>query len=112
MMAMADYPLTFTIAYSGNVADQNQIDFYDIAQALVGFQRTIALTTHLVLNEEIIVQAPSLRGAHILTFPSEEGSWKTTAAVVGSILTSTYFLGTAPHDTPIGNIISSAYDYL
>lgn len=109
---MPDYPLIFAITFSGSDAEESRIDFYDVAQALVGFQRTIALTTHLVLNEEVIVQAPALKGAQIVTFPFEEGSWRAKAAVVGTVLTGAYFLGTAPHDTPIGNIVSSAYDYV
>ena len=53
-----------SLSYSGLLADRSEIDFYDVSQALVGFQLSLALTTHLILNDEIIVQAPSLKGAH------------------------------------------------
>jgi hypothetical protein len=103
--------LQITLTYRGNFAEENQIDLYDAAQALVGFQRSLALTTHLILNDEIITQAPSLEGAQILALPSQDGSWKQTAKiiVVGGAL---YNLGTVPKDTPLGNLISSAYDYV
>jgi hypothetical protein len=97
-----------TLSYTGDRADENEIDLYDVAQALIGFQRSLALTTHLVLNDEIITQAPSLRNAEIFAIPPEAGSWKITAAVAVSI----YYLGTAPKETPIGHLISSAYDYV
>lgn len=90
------------------MADENAIDLYDGAQALVGFQRSLAITTHLVLNGTVITQAPSLKNAHIFSQPPETGSWKTTAIVATTIFT----LGTAPKDTPIGHLISSAYDYV
>ena len=68
----------------------------------------MALTTHLILNDEIITQAPSLKGAQIVAFPAEEGSWKITAAVIAALYTA----GTAPKDTPVGHLIRSAYDYV
>ena len=69
---------------------------------------SLALTTHLILNDEIITQAPALKGAQILALPATQGSWKITAAVVASIYTA----GVAPKDTPIGHLIGSAYDYV
>jgi hypothetical protein len=100
-----------SLSYSGLLADRSEIDFYDVSQALVGFQRSLALTTHLILNDEIIVQAPSLKGAQILAFPTEQGSWKFAAAII-TAGTIAYQLGTAPRDTPLGHLVSSAYDYV
>jgi hypothetical protein len=97
-----------TLSYTGGLTNSNEIEFYDIAHALIGFQRSLALTTHLVLNDEVIIQAPALKGATILAKIPEDGSWKFTAAVMVTI----YTLGTAPKDTPIGHLISSAYDYV
>jgi hypothetical protein len=99
-----------SLSYSGLLADRSEIDFYDVSQALVGFQLSLALTTHLILNDKIIVQAPSLKGAQILAFPTERGSWKFAAAIV-TAGTIAYQLGTAPRDTPLGHLVSSAYDY-
>jgi len=95
------------LIYTGHEADTQAIDFYDISEALVGFQRSLALTTHLALTGEVITQAPYLRGARIFALPPEEGSWKITAAVVMGIYTA----GTAPKDTPVGHLVSSLYDY-
>ncbi|PTR07063.1 hypothetical protein C8R32_10818 [Nitrosospira sp. Nsp5] len=98
----------FTLSFTGNDSDRHLIDFYDVSKALIGFQRSIALTTHLVLNNEIITQAPYLKGATIYALPSEAGSWKMTAVVMASL----YHLGTAPINTPIGHLIHSLYDYV
>ena len=72
----------FTIAFTGNDADENILDLYDISQALVGLQRSLALTTHLILNDEIITQSPALKGARIYSLPAEPGSWKDRKSVV------------------------------
>lgn len=103
--------ITFELSYVGSRADIHEIDFYDVSQALVGFQRSLALTTHLILNGEIITQAPSLDGAHLLAVPAEPGSWKWTVIVLFTG-TAFYNLGTAPRDTVLGNLVSSAYDYV
>jgi hypothetical protein len=65
----------------------------------------------LVLNREIIVQAPALKGARILLRAPEQGSWK-ALAVVSMIATGAHVIGTAPKDTIIGNLAISAYDYV
>lgn len=104
--------VTFTLSYAGSDSEQNRIDFYDVSQALIGFERSIALTTHLILNNQIITHAPSLKGAKIYLVPPEPGSWKVKAAVVTALATGAYHLGTADRNTPLGHMIYSAYDYL
>jgi hypothetical protein len=101
--------IAFTLKYVGGDAEEHQIDLYDVSQALIGFQRSLALTTHLVLNGEIITQAPSLKGARILTRPPEAGSWGVVAIVLAGAV---YKVTTAPKDTPLGHIIRSIYDYV
>lgn len=101
----------FALSFEGNDADDNQLDFYDAADALTGFQRSLALTTHLVLNGEIIVQAPALKGARIFIKSPEPGSWK-VVTTVGMIMAGAHQLGTAPRDTVLGNLVTSAYDYV
>lgn len=99
----------FCLSYGGNESDNQQIDLYDVSQALIGFQRSIALTTHLVINGEIITQAPALKGARILAAPAKEGSWEIVAALlVGGI--SAILL--APKDSLLGHIVHSVYDYV
>ncbi|QRE74217.1 hypothetical protein [Methylobacterium aquaticum] len=108
----------FSISYTGHNADHNEIEFYDVADALTGFQRYLALTTHFILNDEIIVKAPALKGARIYALPAQPGSWKFTAniAVFGTALTAlagaVYQVGTADKDTPVGNFGRSIYDYI
>ncbi|MCC3304795.1 hypothetical protein [Sneathiella sp. HT1-7] len=100
--------VSFALKFEGRNADEHTLDLYDAAQAMLGFQRSLAITTHLVLNGQVITQAPSLKNAEILTFPAEEGSWKIVATIVGGL----FALGTVPKDTPIGHLMHSAYDYV
>lgn len=106
------HKIEFILTYEGHDSEHHEIDLYDVSQALIGLQRSLALTTHLVLNNEIITQAPSLKGAHIYALPPDEGSWKITVAIVFTAATAAYNLVTAPKDTPLGHIIYSAYDYV
>ncbi len=103
------FDIQFALSYTGSNADEHEIDLYDVAYALVGFQRSLALTTHLVLNGEIITQSPSLKGAQIYALPPEDGSWVIKAGVVVSAV---YALGTAPSNTPLGHLVHSVYDYV
>lgn len=100
------------LKFDGAMAEDHALDFYDSAQALVGFQRSLAITTHLIVNGEVITQAPSLKNARIISYPAEEGSWKTTAVVMTGLVGGVFTLGTAPRDTPLGHLVSSAYDYV
>jgi hypothetical protein len=105
------YQVIFSLSFDGGEATNHTIDLYDISHALLGFQRSLALTTHLVLNDEIITQAPALRNASIRAFPADRGSWEIMTGI--SIGTAAlYYLGTAPKETPLGHLIYSAYDYL
>jgi len=45
---------SIALSYSGALANNNAIDMYDAARGLAGFHRSLALTTHLMLNGEII----------------------------------------------------------
>jgi hypothetical protein len=96
------------MSYSGGLSDNNVIDMYDAARGLAGFNRSLALTTHLVLHGEIITQAPSLRDAQIISSTPEQGSWKVTAVILAGIWT----VATAPKDTVAGALLFSAYDYV
>lgn len=100
--------MEFTLSFEGNEADNNLLDFYDAAQAMAGFQRSLALTTHLIINGEIITQAPSLKNAEILVYPPEAGSWRAVAIVGGVLLTA----GVASKDSVVGHLLTSAYDYV
>jgi hypothetical protein len=99
---------SISMSYEGALADNNALDMYDAARGLAGFHRSLALTTHLLLNGEIITQAPSLKGAQIISTTPEEGSWKVTAVVLAGLWT----VSTAPKDTVPGHLLYSAYDYV
>lgn len=108
---MKKYDVLFELSYYGADSDTHEIDLYDVSQALVGFQRSLAITTHLILNGKIITQAPALKGAQIFAFPSEEGSWKIKAGIL-VLSTAAYHVATAPNNTPLGHLVYSAYDYV
>ena len=103
--------IEFILKYEGGDADNHLLDFYDAAQALDGFQRSLAITTNLVINGNIITQSTSLKNAKILVSPPKEGSWE-IATIIVPILGFAYKAGTAPKDTPLGHLIHSAYDYI
>lgn len=103
--------IELTFSFDGNEAEQHRIDLYDVAKSLEGFQRSLALTTHLLLNDEVITKAPALKKAEIYAIPPEKGSWKITV-VIGALLTGIYKLGTIPQNVPLGHIVHSAYDYV
>lgn len=102
---------SFTLSYTGRASDRHEIDFYDISDALYGFQRYIALTTHLFVNNEIITHAPALKNARIYAAPPEDGSWKILANVT-LLCAAAYNIGTADKETPVGNIGRSIYEYV
>lgn len=101
----------FSFSFSGGAADEHALDLYDAAQALLGFQRSLALTTHLVLNGTVITKTPFLKGAKIYGLPPEAGSWRVQAMIVIGA-TGLYNLGTAQSNSPLGHIMYSLYDYV
>ena len=103
--------IAFELGFYGADAADAEIDLYDIAQAMIGFQRSLALTTHLIIHDEIITQAPSLKDASIFAATPEPGSWK-LPAYLAFTATALYKIGTAPHDTPLGHLVYSGYDYV
>jgi hypothetical protein len=100
--------VSVSLSYTGGLADNNAIEMYDAARGLAGFHRSLALTTHLILNGEIITQAPALKGARIISSSPEEGSWKVTAVIVAGI----WSVVSSPQESVPGHLIFSAYDYV
>jgi hypothetical protein len=101
-------PVRFSLSYEGGLADEGLIDFYDVASALVGFNRSLALTTHVLINGTVITQAPSLKGAQIVALPAEDGSWKWVVLVLGGVFAASQ----APQNSLLGHLLTSAYDYV
>lgn len=98
----------FGLRYTGSDASRGELDFYDAAQALIGFERSLALTTHLAMNGEIITQAPSLKNARLVITPPQNGSWEIIAtAILGAVGTAAL----APKDSVLGHFTRSLYDY-
>ena len=108
----------FTLSFHGKSADKHELDLYDVSTAMLGFQRSLAITTHLILNDQVITQAPSLRGANIIAIPPEAGSWSIRAKIIGAAFFGAALgapLGTAlvaPPDTVAGYLAFSALDYI
>ncbi|WP_197916173.1 DUF7946 domain-containing protein [Thiosulfatihalobacter marinus] len=101
---------TFELSFSGRLTDDNLIQFYDVSHALWGLERSISLTTHLLLNGEVITQSPSAKGFYLLVPPAEPGSWKwKTVLALGSTVGA---FGLAPPDTMFGWLAKSAVEYV
>lgn len=98
--------IEITLTFEGGLADKHQLDFYDAAHALVGFERSLALVTHFVLNGEIITQAPALKGARIFTEAPADGSWKVIARISALALAA----GSVGRDSPVGYAVTSMFD--
>lgn len=96
------------LKFEGKLSDNHVLNFYDAARAMTGFQRLLALTTHLVMHGEIITQAPALKEADILVSTPSPGSWEIIASIVGAA----WVAGTASKDTPLGHMLYSIYDYI
>lgn len=102
--------LTLEISYEGLSSDIHRIDLYDISRAMMGIHRSLAITTHLLLNKNLISKCTSLKNAEIISLPPEEGSWKMKIVVtLGSVLGATML---APQNSFLGHLIFSAYDYV
>lgn len=99
-----DYSLDFV--FKGAEADGGRLQFYDASQALVGLERVVSLTNHLLLNGEVITQSPSAKGFEVFLMPPEKGSWKATLGIV--LLT----VGVASKDSALGYLAVSALDYV
>lgn len=97
-----------TLRYDGGLADKHRLNFYDAAHALVGFERSLSLVTHFVINGEIITQAPALKGARIFTEAPEDGSWKVVALISVGLLN----IGSVGKDSPVGYAVTSMFDYV
>ena len=105
-----DGALGVVLRYTGEDSASGYLDFYDAARAITGFQRSLALTTHLVTTGEIIVQAPVLKGAKIYLGTLEPGSYKIPAWIAAAAI-GMHSVGTADRETPLGHLIFSVYDY-
>ena len=102
--------IEFELIYKGLDADHSQLDMYDAAHAFLGLQRSLALTTHFVLNGEIITQATALKYAKIFSTPPESGSWKINSKIF-IIGAAVWAAGTIDKETILGHLMFSAYDY-
>lgn len=101
--------ISIEMRFNGSKADEGLLEFYDASRALAGFQRSLALTTHLIINGEIITQAPALSGAEIYIPAPERGSWKTKACIV---IGGAFAIGSVGKDSPVGHVVTSIYDYV
>ncbi|UWQ10453.1 hypothetical protein K3X41_11150 [Aliiroseovarius crassostreae] len=103
----ADVDLEFV--FNGNDASTGQVQFYDLAQALVGIERTISLTNHLLITGDVITQSPSAKYTKVFISPPEKGSWK---AGIGIFFGTALTIGVASKDSALGYLAVSALDYV
>lgn len=102
--------LTLEISFEGALSDEHKIDLYDISRSMMGFHRSLAITTNLLINENIITKSTSLKNAYIYTLPFEEGSLKMKIVIgLGSALGAALM---APQNSMLGHLVFSAYDYV
>lgn len=97
-----------SLSFDGAAAENGIISLYDLTRALIGFERSLALTTHFVLHDEVITQVTSLRGAQILCSPAEIGSYK-VPAYIAAIGTAIGSIGSLESTNPIGHMVFSVY---
>lgn len=102
--------LTLEISYEGFSSDIHRIDLYDVSRAMMGIHRSLAITTHLLLNKTIISKCTSLKNAEIISLPSEEGSWKMRIVIALGTITGAAMV--APQNSFLGHVVYSAYDYV
>lgn len=100
------------LIYSGGIdATQSYIDLYDLSKALYGFHRSLAITYHYLLHDEIITKTPYARDFRIITVPPKEGSFEVIAFIwVASKIIEKFT--TASKDTILGHVAFSLYDYI
>lgn len=105
----------FSLRYTGGLATSSNVaQFYDVSQAMVGFERTISLTTHLLLNGQVITQSPSAKGFALYALPAEEGSFlqKVILTLGGGTIGLIGAAGVAPPDSAFGWLAKSAVEYV
>ncbi|WP_431303539.1 hypothetical protein [Sediminicoccus sp. BL-A-41-H5] len=73
--------IEFTYSYKP-IDGSHELSAYDASQALYGIARSLAITSHYVIHNKVIKQAPSLRGAQVFIRPPKAGSFEFVAPVV------------------------------
>lgn len=71
-----------SIAFQGGSASDNRLDMYDGAAALFGFSKTFLVSTHFLVNEKVIFQAPAATGVRCFLRTSRPGSWEQAIQIV------------------------------
>lgn len=76
---MSEFGLKFT--FENGIADDHRLDLYDAAVSLNGIARSLAITTHALVNGEIRTHGESAHGAKFFLLPSRKGSFIVEAAI-------------------------------
>jgi len=105
------YPLAIQYGFDGLDADRHRLDLYDLSRSLKGLSRSLSITTHFILNGEIITRTPALRNANIYISPPRAGSFFQDITV-GVVAGAAFALFSSSNTSVIGHIIYSAYDYI
>lgn len=70
------------LKYEGGDANDNRLNFYDGAQSLFGIAKSIQISTHFLINLEIIKRSTALSGASVYILPSKKGSFEQFIQIV------------------------------
>lgn len=68
--------ISFKIRYANGTEKFNGLDMYYGAKSLQGISEILMLSFHGLINEEVIVQAPSAKGFQIILKKANEGSYE------------------------------------
>ncbi|WP_343619159.1 hypothetical protein [Ralstonia sp.] len=78
-LGMSEFGLRFT--FEKGIADENRLGLYDASVSLNGIARSLAITTHALVNGEIRTHGESAHGAKFFLLPSRKGSFIVDAAI-------------------------------
>lgn len=53
--------IEFEVSYNGLDTDNHQIDLYDISRAMMGFHRSLAITSQMMLHNKLIQKSTALK---------------------------------------------------
>lgn len=80
---MADsIELDINIRFLGGDASLSRLDMYDGSAALFGFAKTFLISSHFLVNERVIFQAPAAKGVRCYLRTSHPGSWEQVVQIV------------------------------
>jgi hypothetical protein len=75
MASFEPFEIPLTIKYDTPTDRSGRIDLYSGPKSIFGFAKVIQLSTHLILNQEVISRSTRAKSADFYMLPSREGSF-------------------------------------